>query len=324
VADGDEAHHAAVDQVATAGHVVVTRGWDFTARVWDSDSGKQLLKIPHRESVRAIALSPDGSQMVTAGDDDTVCLWDVASGRRIHKLPGHGTSGEAVGFTPDGKHFLSWGDDMELRKWAVATGKVVLAHLLHPRGVQMPDKRTELRSGPGVERGTFSPDGKMLVLMTRDACHVFDVATGKDLYQIDNTAGYMPSLAISPDGRLLLASAFGNYLRSDGIVSPYSMKNNALYLWELSTRQLRKQIPLSDGGAGPVAFSADGKLFAAATGEPDRRIRLFDRASGTEAGTFQGFRSTVRSLAFAPDGTRLISGMDDATALVWDLTASKK
>ena len=33
----------------------------------------------------------------------------------------------------------------------------------------------------------------------------------------------------------------------------------------------------------------------------------------------EGFRGTVRSLAFLPDGKRLVSGMEDGSALVWDL-----
>ena len=63
-----------------------------------------------------------------------------------------------------------------------------------------------------------------------------------------------------------------------------------------------------------MAFSPDNKFFAAATGEPDRRIRIWDMANGNEVGVIQGFRGTVSALAFTPDSSRLISGTDDTSA----------
>jgi WD40 repeat protein len=43
-------------------------------------------------------------------------------------------------------------------------------------------------------------------------------------------------------------------------------------------------------------------------------------ATGREVKKIEGFRGIVRSLAFLPDGKRLVSGMEDSTALIWDLT----
>src|SRR5262249_5251755 len=83
------------------------------------------------------------------------------------------------------------------------------------------------------------------------------------------------------------------------------------------------KIVLPDGGAGPVAFSPDGKSFAVATGEPDRRIRVWDVSSEKEAASIQGYRGEVRSLAFSPDGTRLITGMRDTSVLVWGLKSRR-
>ena len=80
------------------------------------------------------------------------------------------------------------------------------------------------------------------------------------------------------------------------------------------------QILLPEGGAGPVAFAPDGQSFAAATSEPGGCIRVVEVGTGRERQKIKGFRSVVRSLAFLSDGKRLVSGMEDSTALVWDLT----
>jgi WD40 repeat protein len=45
-----------------------------------------------------------------------------------------------------------------------------------------------------------------------------------------------------------------------------------------------------------------------------------ETATGREVHKIDGFRGTVRSLAFLADGKRLVSGMEDGSALVWDLT----
>jgi RNA polymerase sigma factor (sigma-70 family) len=326
VAANDDAHTNTIYGIGVTEGQVVTAGEDHTIRVWDAASGKQKRKLEHDGSVRAIALSPDGTQLISSALDDSVCLWDLATGKRIYKLPGHGKWGgrRCLGFLPDGKHFLSWGDDFYLRKWDVATGKLVLEHRLQPTGVKIPDEDAddiEWDRFMVMGENMFSRDGKVLVLSTGNQFHVFDVATGKDLRQIASDGAHEVSVALSPDGKLLLASAWGKptpVKLPDGSTR-FVTKNDSVCLWELATGNVLQQVPLPAGGAGPVAFSTDGKHFAAASHKPEDHIRLFDTAEGKELGVIQGYRGSVRSLAFTPDGKRLISGMSDTTALVWDL-----
>jgi WD40 repeat protein len=227
-------------------------------------------------------------------------------------------------FTADGKHFLSWGSDLFLRKWDVATGKVALEHALRPKGFPDEEPARSQKLEKDILQGRFSPDGNRFVLAAGNQTHMFDVASGKDLYQLPNEGGYVVSLAISPDSRMLLTSAVGKWVATKLPGGGTLQKNHPICLWELSTRKTRMQIVLPDGGAGSVAFSPDGKRFAVATGDPQRRIRLWDTTSGKEADAIQGYRGDVRSLAFSPDGSRLISGMDDTAVLVWDLSSKGK
>src|SRR5262249_7947044 len=132
---------------------------------------------------------------------------------KIYSLPGHGQYGgrRAVAFTPDGKQILSWGDDFYLRKWDIATGKAVFEHRLQTTGGKLPaadageqERLWEIMVGEGA----FTPDGKTFVLDVNNQFHVFDLATGKDLHQIDNEGSHVISMAISPDSKMLLASAW--------------------------------------------------------------------------------------------------------------------
>jgi RNA polymerase sigma factor (sigma-70 family) len=329
----DEAHQDGPTRIAvTPGGLVVSASDDHTIRVWEPATGKQRLKLEHGYWVRGIAVSPDGTKLVSSSLDDTVCLWDLATGRKIYRLPGHGRSGghRAVAFTGDSRHFLSWGDDMYLRKWNVETGKAVLEHALRPSGVKVPDRDAE----PQEERershilldGAFSPDGKTFVMNAGLKFHVFDVETGKETRTIPREGSYVISLTVSPDGRLLLASAWGNPVEiklPGGAVQHTTGKSHPVTLWDLASGKIRKQMMLPEEGAGPVAFSTDGKLFAVASERPGTRIRLYEVATGQEVQVIAGFQRTVRSLAFLPDGMRLVSGMDDTTALVWKLSAER-
>jgi WD40 repeat protein len=64
-------------------------------------------------------------------------------------------------------------------------------------------------------------------------------------------------------------------------------------------------------------------LAVASASQPGARVRIVELISGREAYRIEGFRGVVRSLAFLPDGRRLVTGMDDSTALIWDLTRKR-
>ena len=66
------------------GKRLATASADQTAKVWDAESGKELLTLRgHSDTVNGVAFSPDGKRLATASDDQTAKVWDAESGKEL-------------------------------------------------------------------------------------------------------------------------------------------------------------------------------------------------------------------------------------------------
>jgi WD40 repeat protein len=62
------------------GRRLATAGQDRMVRVWDADTGQELLDLKgHTGWVQRLAFSPDGHQLASASRDGTVKIWDATS-----------------------------------------------------------------------------------------------------------------------------------------------------------------------------------------------------------------------------------------------------
>jgi RNA polymerase sigma factor (sigma-70 family) len=274
------------------GKTLATAGADRTIRIWDRATRQELRRLGEGLTVlTALAYSPNGQGLASGGVDNVVRLWDLASGKELRQLNGHAGLINAVAFSPDGKRLVSGSDDRTLILWDVATGE-------------------ELRRFTGhqeiVESVAFSPDGRFLASGSNDSSiRLWDVAAGTEIRQWQGHQNLITHLAFSADGRSLVSSG----------------RDGGIRLWETATgKERRTLVPALQGKAfSSCAFSPDLRIVAGST-DMSRILRFWDVLTGKELGAFQGHQGYIKSIAFSPDGKQVVTGSEDTTALIWDVS----
>lgn len=324
---------------APDGRTLALADGNSTIRLIDLASGDDRLPLHgHRTEVGSVIFTPDSRTVVTAGWDGTLYFWDPATGlqrqRRTIPVPG----GSRLELLPGGTRYLAAGADGVLRTHQLDTGKELHAFPWHDRDrdfVLAPDGRTFaeaspdgkdirlLRADTGQELHTlkgaepfaggfaFTADGRTLFAWDQDrTVTAWDLATGRRLRRLPGPATPRPrggqpyfTARLSPDAKLLA----------------FCLQEPVLPVVDTATGQEFRRITVAADGVSALAFSPDGKSVAWG-GWRDGTVYLGELATGRERHRFTGHRGRVLALAFSADGRSLISGTQDTTALVWDLT----
>jgi WD40 repeat protein len=313
------------------GKTLATAGRDHTLRLFDVASGSEVRPIQGQfDTVDAVAFSPDGSRVWTMAGDRNLRAWNTTTGREVRTLETSVGLPLCVTFSADGRLAATGGErDRTAHFWDLATGKEL-------QRLVTPDVIGAL---------AFSPDGRTLATANRwqrAEVRLWDVSTGKLLRQLPAPAeqgNFVVSLVFTPDGRTLVGATSDQItlfwdpttgaeslpplrhfehcqaaaLSPDGRTLALGNMNETICLYELATGKERLRCQ-----GWPFCFSPDGRLFA--TGR-DHAIAVWDLATGKERGRFVGHQGDIAALAFTADGSRLVSGSHDTTALIWEMSA---
>jgi RNA polymerase sigma factor (sigma-70 family) len=99
--------------------------------------------------------------------------------------------------------------------------------------------------------------------------------------------------------------------------------DNVVYVWDGVTGKALRQIEVPDAWRNAVAVSPDGAVLAAGGRDKDRRLRLWETATGKEVFRSPPLESTVGLLRFSPDG-KTLAGMSGKVIRLWDARTGKE
>ena len=101
-----------------SGAYLATAGFDKTWRLWDCETGAELLcQEGHSRAVYDVRFHPDGSLACSVGLEAHGRLWDARSGANVLNLRGHAKAVLCADFSPNGAHVATGSEDHTVKVW---------------------------------------------------------------------------------------------------------------------------------------------------------------------------------------------------------------
>ncbi len=116
-------------RLAVAGGTPMRSGEVWLADAAKAEPGKKILTA--RDSVLALAVSPDGSLLATGGCDNRIRMISLPDGKALWDIEPHADWIASLAFSPDGRHLASASRDRTARICDAKTGAVEAAFTDH-------------------------------------------------------------------------------------------------------------------------------------------------------------------------------------------------
>lgn len=302
---------------------------DCSILLWDPVSGMvQGRLLAHKNHVRAMAFSSDGSRLASGDEDGLIVIWDIGTGRALARLEGHSGAIRSVAFGPEGT-LLSGSTDGTFRRW-------------YP-----PEVPSETLLSGKPFRLAITADGKTRFESNGFGFEKRDSETDAVLDQIPvDTDGFAlasasPLLAIQQGGRVDLRDAnslsqigtlkgpFGMFedmaiAGSPAIVATTDSDWPAIRIWDAASGNRANKIDRT--ASGSIAMSPSGTLLAGAY-EPGT-VRFWEPLSGRVVDEYRFERpgaaeASAIDVSITPDGQIMFFTAFDGTIAAWDVQENR-
>jgi WD40 repeat protein len=279
-------------QFSPDGRYVATCSEDSTARVWEVATGKPVgAPLKHQMSVHVAQFSPDGRFVVTASADTSARIWDAMSGEAISPYLRHNGRLNFARFNSSGRLIVTAGGkpgfEGEVRVWDLdaCAGQVIAPSLF------------SADSGRGIW-WAFSSDRKRVLFLAREISG-WDSFGNHKLLPPHDLARPVTECAFSASGRLGVALA----------------DNGTVQAWDVRTGKTIG--PRITGGIKSTALDVDAEGTRLATGSANGQVRVWELSNGQPLTAPMNHRTSISTVRFSSDGSRLLTQDSDA-CYVWN------
>ena len=290
----------------------------------------------HRDTIRSLAFSKDGTLLVSRSNDKTVKLWDAQTGGVI-KTFGDDTSVVSTSISPDGTTIAMGTRDGRIRLWEVRTGKSHSITTRQDRAVTVInfspiDSRrllslswyktvqqwdvgghqigTSYHEADRVDHIAYALDGTRFVSCGGRAVTVRDSDSGALVVKLDSPDQMdLHRCCFSSDGRFVACAA-----------------GTTIWVWDITTLGARLVGRLV-GHSSPVAFIDFSSSLI--SGSVDRSVKfwqgsdfLLDPTKPSRMTALHGSTPIMSVNLFAEEGV-IVTSDESGVVKTWDLTTGR-
>ena len=266
---------------------------------------------------------PDGERIASAGMQGSLQIWTLQGGLIGPTFPRTDELFMKVDVSPDGRHIVAGSVDGTVSLWSVKGSRLW---------------KVKAEEGLSITGLRFTPSGQEILIADGDRLLIRSLSGELVVGPISADQETIQSLAVSPDGGLVLTGGGDGTLRRwtaggeplgppirahEGPiwsldVSPNRTrfvsagKDRTIRLWTRSGRPIGSPILGHEAGITSVAFSSDYRIASAGEGEAVRLWSLDGRSVLPLPNDVSG---RVTTATYSPSGTSIAIGLLDGTIL---------
>ncbi|MFN2212847.1 MAG: WD40 repeat domain-containing protein, partial [Anaerolineales bacterium] len=306
------------------GEKFITAHTDGSARIWDSKTAEEIIRLTGHEGNVIAEWSPTGEYILTNGiEDGKITMWNASNGEQIYSLPAPTGGSSFRGWSPSGDRFVV--RDFEK------------AHIYQS------DSGEELITldipGTTVNFAGFSPDGTQLITSGFEdgIARLWDLDSQRELGYITGLT-QAEIISWSPSGKFAAIGAADGLIRiwdtadisvREELFFPHDVED---IHWSLDERRIivsgsfrnvqifnlnqsMLDLPQISSGVIITHWSPDGDQIGFATF--DSMVRIFDINTMNEVFSFDS-GDEYAGFAWTPSGEHIITYNSIGPIRLWD------
>jgi len=262
-----------------------------SASLYDSTSGEMIAQFTPGENTIIYDVSSDGKTVAYSSDGLEIHLFDVSAQADILSIVPDFPFSDAF-FNTDGTQLGTPSlYDIEVVLWNTASGAEM-------------GSLSGFETAAPVYSAKFGADGKTLLWFSRGIVQPMNISA-QEMGPTLSHEDFVTSRQISPDGKVVATTAAG--MVGDEYLP-------VLTLWDADSGEILRQNAIPSYYSS-IAFSPDSNLLAAGT---EDGVLFFTVPHGDEVFRLDS-AEVVNSLAFSPDGIKLITCGNEGTITIYEV-----
>ncbi|MCL7033667.1 hypothetical protein MKW94_023229 [Papaver nudicaule] len=268
--------------------MIVSSSRDKSILVWTLNKQEGNYGVPkrrltgHGHIVEDVVLSSDSRFALSGSWDGELRLWDLNTGITTRRFIGHTTDVLSVAFSDDNRQIVSSSRDCSIKVWnTLGECKYTI--------------QGEHSHADWVSCVRFIPNKLQPTVVSASwdkTVRVWNLTDCTLRYTVAGHAGYVNTVAVSPDGSLCASGG----------------KDGVALLWDLAEGKKLHSLDLAGGTIHALCFSPNRYWLCAATEK--KGVRIWD----LEGDSIKFYCS---SLNWSSDGSTLFTGYTDGAIRVW-------